>query len=67
VSDAGRRHVVSAMAVEHAAIRRDGAVAKFATVSGDLISHSFECKFGAAFPHAARETTVRLWRRRSIL
>ena len=35
------------------AIRRDGAVAKFATVSGDLISHSFECKFGAAFPHAA--------------
>lgn len=34
------------------AVRRDGAGAKFVTVSGDLISHSFECKFGAAFPQA---------------
>jgi sphingomyelin phosphodiesterase acid-like 3 len=36
-----------------AAIRRDGAGAKFVTVSGDLISHSFQCKFGAVFPQAA--------------
>jgi sphingomyelin phosphodiesterase acid-like 3 len=27
--------------------------AKFVTVSGDLISHSFTCKFGAVFPQAA--------------
>jgi sphingomyelin phosphodiesterase acid-like 3 len=36
-----------------AAIRRDGAGARFVTVSGDLISHSFQCKFGAVFPQAA--------------
>jgi sphingomyelin phosphodiesterase acid-like 3 len=30
-----------------------GAGAKFATVSGDLISHGFPCKYGALFPHAA--------------
>jgi sphingomyelin phosphodiesterase acid-like 3 len=35
------------------AIRRDGAGARFVTVSGDLISHSFQCKFGAVFPQAA--------------
>jgi sphingomyelin phosphodiesterase acid-like 3 len=35
------------------AMRRDGAGARFVTVSGDLIAHAFECKFGAAFPHAA--------------
>ncbi len=35
------------------AIRKDGAGARFATVSGDLISHSFECKFGATMPHAS--------------
>ena len=27
--------------------------AKFVTVSGDLISHSFSCKFNAVLPHAA--------------
>lgn len=35
------------------AIHRDAAGAKFVTISGDLISHAFECKFGAVFPHAA--------------
>jgi len=30
-----------------------GAGAKFATMSGDLISHGFPCKYGALFPHAA--------------
>jgi sphingomyelin phosphodiesterase acid-like 3 len=35
------------------AIRSDAAEAKFVTVSGDLISHAFTCKFEAAFPKAA--------------
>jgi sphingomyelin phosphodiesterase acid-like 3 len=35
------------------AIHRDGAGAKFVTVSGDLIAHAFECKFGVVFPNAA--------------
>lgn len=35
------------------AIRADAANARFVTVSGDLISHAFTCKFGAVFPHAA--------------
>ena len=35
------------------AMRKDGAGAKFVTVSGDLIAHSFQCKFGVVFPHAA--------------
>jgi sphingomyelin phosphodiesterase acid-like 3 len=34
------------------AMRRDAAGAKFVTVSGDLISHAFQCKYGAVFPHA---------------
>jgi sphingomyelin phosphodiesterase acid-like 3 len=33
-------------------MRRDAAGAKFVTVSGDLIAHAFQCKFGAVFPHA---------------
>jgi sphingomyelin phosphodiesterase acid-like 3 len=36
-----------------AAMHTDGAGAKFVTLSGDLISHSFQCKFGAVFPQAA--------------
>ncbi len=35
------------------AVRRDAAGAKFMTVSGDLIAHAFQCKYGAVFPHAA--------------
>ena len=35
------------------AIQANAANAKFVTVSGDLISHAFTCKFGAVFPHAA--------------
>jgi sphingomyelin phosphodiesterase acid-like 3 len=35
------------------AIRHEAADAGFATVSGDLIAHSFTCKFAAAFPNAA--------------
>ena len=35
------------------AMQRDGAGAKFVTVSGDLIAHAFQCKYGAVFPHAA--------------
>ena len=35
------------------AMHRDGVGAKFVTVSGDLIAHSFQCKFGAVFPQAA--------------
>jgi sphingomyelin phosphodiesterase acid-like 3 len=34
------------------AMKKEAAGAKFVTVSGDLISHAFTCKFGAAFPHA---------------
>jgi sphingomyelin phosphodiesterase acid-like 3 len=34
------------------AMRKQAAGAKFVTVSGDLISHAFTCKFGAVFPHA---------------
>ena len=49
------------------AIRRDGAGAKFATVSGDLISHSFECEFRAVFPHVAAGDNRAFWRRRSTL
>jgi sphingomyelin phosphodiesterase acid-like 3 len=35
------------------AMRTEAAAAKFATVSGDLIAHGFDCKFGSVFPHAA--------------
>jgi sphingomyelin phosphodiesterase acid-like 3 len=35
------------------AIPKNAARAKFVTVSGDLISHAFECKFAAEFPKAA--------------
>jgi sphingomyelin phosphodiesterase acid-like 3 len=35
------------------AIAGHASQAKFVTVSGDLISHSFTCKFGAVFPQAA--------------
>src|SRR5580698_4886912 len=35
------------------AMQRDGAGAKIMTVSGDLIAHAFQCKYGAVFPHAA--------------
>jgi sphingomyelin phosphodiesterase acid-like 3 len=35
------------------AIGREAAQVKFVTVSGDLISHAFTCKFGAAFTKAA--------------
>ena len=34
------------------AIKSDAANAKFVTVSGDLIAHSFTCKFNAVFPGA---------------
>lgn len=34
------------------AIRAQAANARFITVSGDLISHGFDCKFTALFPHA---------------
>jgi sphingomyelin phosphodiesterase acid-like 3 len=34
------------------AIKTEGAGAKFMTVSGDLISHSFSCKFARVFPNA---------------
>lgn len=35
------------------AIRKEAADARFVTVSGDLIAHSFTCKFAAVFPNAA--------------
>jgi sphingomyelin phosphodiesterase acid-like 3 len=35
------------------AMRKDAAGARFVTVSGDLIAHAFDCKFGTVFPHAA--------------
>jgi sphingomyelin phosphodiesterase acid-like 3 len=35
------------------AIRRQAAGAKFVAVSGDLIAHSFTCKFTAVFPQAS--------------
>ncbi|HUD12578.1 MAG TPA: metallophosphoesterase [Terracidiphilus sp.] len=35
------------------AMRKEAAGAKFMTVSGDLIAHAFQCKYGAVFPHAA--------------
>jgi sphingomyelin phosphodiesterase acid-like 3 len=35
------------------AIQKEAGDAKFVTVSGDLIAHSFTCKFAAAFPNAA--------------
>jgi sphingomyelin phosphodiesterase acid-like 3 len=35
------------------AMRKDAAEVKFVTVSGDLISHAFPCKFEAVFPKAA--------------
>jgi len=35
------------------AMRKDAAGARFVTVSGDLIAHAFDCKFGAVFPKAA--------------
>ncbi|MFZ2022532.1 MAG: metallophosphoesterase [Terracidiphilus sp.] len=35
------------------AIREEAGGAKFVTVSGDLIAHSFTCKFAAVFPNAA--------------
>lgn len=35
-----------------AAMKKDAGNAKFAIVSGDLIAHSFTCKFGAVFPGA---------------
>jgi sphingomyelin phosphodiesterase acid-like 3 len=34
-------------------MRMEAAGAKFVTVSGDLIAHGFDCKFGLVFPHAA--------------
>ena len=35
------------------AIQTHAAGAKFATLSGDLISHGFNCKYAALFPHPA--------------
>lgn len=35
------------------AIRKEAVGARFATISGDLLAHSFDCKYRAAFPHAA--------------
>ncbi len=35
------------------ATRNDAAGAKFVTVSGDLMSHAFTCKFATVFPNAA--------------
>jgi sphingomyelin phosphodiesterase acid-like 3 len=35
------------------AIRKEAAGARFVTVSGDLLAHSFNCKYSAVFPHAA--------------
>jgi sphingomyelin phosphodiesterase acid-like 3 len=35
------------------AMHREAVGAKFVTVSGDLIAHAFQCKYGAVFPHAA--------------
>jgi len=34
-------------------MRKEASGARFVTVSGDLIAHSFPCKFKAAFPNAA--------------
>ena len=34
------------------AIREDASGAKFVVLSGDLIAHTFSCKFGATFPKA---------------
>jgi sphingomyelin phosphodiesterase acid-like 3 len=35
------------------AMQKDGAGAKFVTVSGDLVAHAFQCQYGEVFPHAA--------------
>jgi sphingomyelin phosphodiesterase acid-like 3 len=35
------------------AMRKDAPGTRFVAVSGDLIAHAFDCKFGAVFPHAA--------------
>lgn len=37
------------------AMRAAGAGASFVAVSGDLISHSFDCKYKAVFPHSTPE------------
>lgn len=37
------------------AMRKDGAGVRFVTVSGDLISHGFLCKYKAVFPQASPE------------
>jgi len=34
-------------------MRKEATGSKFVTVSGDLLAHSFDCKYKAAFPHAA--------------
>ncbi len=34
------------------AIREDASAAKFVVLSGDLIAHNFQCKFGTTFPTA---------------
>jgi sphingomyelin phosphodiesterase acid-like 3 len=35
------------------AVRAHAAGASFATVSGDLLAHAFDCKYSAVFPHAS--------------
>ena len=35
------------------AMRKSAAGVRLVTVSGDLIAHAFDCKFGVVFPHAA--------------
>jgi sphingomyelin phosphodiesterase acid-like 3 len=35
------------------AVRDHAAGASFATVSGDLIAHAFDCKYSAVFPHSS--------------
>jgi sphingomyelin phosphodiesterase acid-like 3 len=37
------------------AMRKPGAEAKFVTVSGDLLAHSFQCKYKATFPKSSAE------------
>lgn len=37
------------------AIRADASGAKFVVLSGDLIAHNFQCKFGATFPKTTPE------------
>jgi sphingomyelin phosphodiesterase acid-like 3 len=37
------------------AMRRNGAEAKFVTVSGDLLSHAFQCKYNTLFPDSTPE------------